>query len=194
MNRYYTGVGSRNISKGEASDLRTIGKYLAYKGYALRSGKAKGADTAFQLGMEDYEDERAKEGNAWIGYAPEIYIPWKNFKNDFVKDLWDITFHPETPEGREALRLAEAIHPAWNRCSPAAKKFHARNIFQVLGRDTNTLSQFLLACSDEDENGDVKGGTRTAWMLAKQFNLPVCNIRGKGFPEVKAFLKGVIDG
>jgi hypothetical protein len=68
-------------------------------------------------------------------------------------------------------------------------KLHQRNIHQVLGKDLSKPSSFLLACSNEDRNGDVKGGTRTAWMLAKQLDVPCFNLRDKNKQEIYLFLK-----
>ena len=65
----------------------------------------------------------------------------------------------------------------------------------MLGRDLENPvpSLFLLACSDVDKNGDAKGGTRTAWMLAKQFNIPCFNIRGKSKREIFEFIKPILE-
>lgn len=192
MSNYFTGVGSRNITKKEFNNIIWISNHLSSKGYTLRSGKARGADEAFQLGVEKFETDQAFNKEARIGYAPEIYTPWNNFKTEGLSSFWDIPLNDIDKDlVDEAKSIASRIHPAWGRCSQAAKKLHTRNVFQVLGRNLNNPSKFLLACSDEDSNGDVKGGTRTAWMIAKENNVPVFNVRGKIVTEVLDFVESV---
>lgn len=72
----------------------------------------------------------------------------------------------------ESMEIASKIHPAWNNCSDYAKKLHARNVFQVLGKDLKTPSKFLLCWT---KGGKPVGGTRTAIVLAEQNNIPVFN-------------------
>ena len=49
---YYAGVGSRETPLDVLKTMWKIGNYLATKGYTLRSGGAKGADTAFENGCD----------------------------------------------------------------------------------------------------------------------------------------------
>ena len=93
------------------------------------------------------------------------------------------------------LQYAKELHPAWDRLSQGAKKLHQRNIHQVLGRDLENPkpSCFLLACANTDKNGDPLGGTRTAWMLAKKFNVPCFNIRGKSKKQIFEFIKPILE-
>lgn len=73
----------------------------------------------------------------------------------------------------ETLRLAKQIHPAWHRCNDYSKNLHARNCFQVLGRDLKTPSEFLICWTTD---GRHIGGTRTAIKLAMNNNIPVINL------------------
>jgi len=73
--------------------------------------------------------------------------------------------------------MASVIHPAWYRCSDYVRKLHARNCFQVLGRDLRTPSSFLV-CWTLD-GADI-GGTRTAIVLARNHSIEVINL---GFAE-----------
>lgn len=81
-------------------------------------------------------------------------------------------YRPEDADKR-ALEMASTIHPAWNRCSDYVKKLHARNCFQVLGRDLNTPSSFLVCWT---KGGEDIGGTRTAIVLARRNNIEVLNL------------------
>lgn len=49
---YYTGIGSRETPEEVLSLFTIVGEFLAKKGYILRSGGAKGADKAFEVGCD----------------------------------------------------------------------------------------------------------------------------------------------
>lgn len=74
----------------------------------------------------------------------------------------------------EALALAARFHPAWDRCSTYAKRLHARNGFQVLGRDLRSPSSFVI-CWTKD--GKASGGTGQAIRIAMAHKIPVFNLR-----------------
>ena len=40
----------------------------------------------------------------------------------------------------------------------------------------STPSKFLICWAEVDKQGNPKGGTRTAWMVAKKFNIPCFNL------------------
>jgi len=80
-----------------------------------------------------------------------------------------------------AENIARKFHPAWNRCSPYARRLHGRNSFQVLGDDLKTPSDFLICwtpdgCLTHEDRRRATGGTGTAisiadWHKVKVFNL-----------------------
>lgn len=72
-----------------------------------------------------------------------------------------------------AMEMASKIHPAWNKCNDYVKKLHARNCFQVLGKDLKTPSSFLVCWTPD--GADI-GGTRTAIVLARNNNIEVINM------------------
>jgi hypothetical protein len=74
---------------------------------------------------------------------------------------------------KAALEMASIIHPAWHKCSDYVRKLHARNCFQVLGRDLRSPSSFLVCWT---LNGADIGGTRTAIVLARNHNIEVINL------------------
>lgn len=169
MNKTYTGIGSRSTPPEILHKMNDLAHYFASKGYMLRSGKAGGADEAFQLGVQRY----CLNNNRSIDLRlAEIYIPWYNFKNPNLIDDWDIV----PPNMKECQEIAATLHPAWGKCSQGAKKLHARNVCQVLGYDLNTPSDFVIFYAPEDKNGNVKGGTATAVKLARQHNIPCVNM------------------
>jgi hypothetical protein len=85
----------------------------------------------------------------------------------------------------EALALAESIHPRWDLCDENARRLHARNCYQILGRDLLTPVKFVCCwtpCGSEDEASTSRetGGTRTAIVLAWRYAIPVFNLQQEG--------------
>lgn len=132
--------------------MYNLARKLARMGYTLRSGGADGSDTAFE------------EGANAMGGPKEIYLPWEGFNGRSSK-LYNIS--------EEAMSLAAAIHPAWDKLKQGAKKLHARNTYQVLGPHLNQPSRWLICWT---EGGKEIGGTRTAIVLAKQHKIPIWNL------------------
>lgn len=168
---YYTGIGSRNTPPDIGVIMRNIASKLYKDGFMLRSGGANGADTFFEEGVWS-NIPTAMAGSA--GYCSEIYIPWDNFNKRNEESGYII---PSTFSNfHEALEIAESVHPCWTKCSQGAKLLHARNVYQVLGADLKTPSDFLICWAEEDINGNIKGGTRTAVELAHRNKIPVYNM------------------
>ena len=178
----FTGVGSRVISSYEERVLIDISEKLAHAGFTLRSGKADGADAAFQLGYQSYQQSTG------ILPSAEIYIPWANFnnKNKRLDPTWDIVFG----ENQRAKEFVKQIHPAYDKLSAPASLLHQRNCAQVLGNDLDKPSLFVLYCADENWlNGEVSGGTRTAVELARRLNIRTFNLRNlRGASGLISFL------
>ncbi|UPW35824.1 DNA processing protein [Pseudomonas phage EM] len=193
---YYTGVGSRDTPSKEWDILRRLGYKLAERGYILRSGGAKGADSAFESGWLDYASSRDEESTV----LAEIYLPKPGFNQYKRTDELGATILPEEelPDmWVEAGGIASQIHPAWNSVkrdgspvlSPFAVRAHTRNVFQVLGTDLRTPSKFLVCWSKTDHKGIPEGGTRTAWQLASSRGIPCFNLyRHADRDRIMAFL------
>lgn len=177
MTKYYTGVGSRETPLHVYELMEDIAFKLEQRGFVLRSGGAPGADQAFENGWwSSYIDNMKEVASA------EIFLPWEGFEGKWsgagdgayrvVKDI------------DKAMDMASKIHPAWDAVKKdgtpvlkrGAKGMHARNCFQVLGGDLETPSEFLICYAPPLPDGTVKGGTRTAWVLAKQNNIPCINL------------------
>lgn len=161
--KYYTGIGSRQTPKDILKLMEDIAFKLAQKGYILRSGAAEGADSAFERGCDRF----------YMG-AKEVFIPWKDFGGISGQGMRLIL--EELPTAKEAYQLASETHPAWDKCSKGAKALHARNTFQILGPNLNNPSSFLICWAQVDKHGQLKGGTRTAWELAKANGVPCFNL------------------
>lgn len=152
MAKYYAGIGSRKTPKHILELMADIGEKLRDDGYILRSGGADGADLAFTMKI-NREDA-------------QIFLPWNGFNNS------SSNFVGATDR---AFKIAESIHPAWNRCSQGARKLHARNVHQVLGWDINkeTYSEFVICWTPD---GKKIGGTATAIELAEQAGITIVNL------------------
>lgn len=148
---YYAGIGSRETPPEVLEIFKHLARYLAKKGTTLRSGHADGADMAFEIGCDA------------AGGHKEIYIPWSGFNGStsgFVV----------TDE--KAFALAESFHPYWRNLKQGARKLHARNAHQILGKDLNTPSDFVV-CWTKD--GKDTGGTAQAIRMARHYDVPICN-------------------
>lgn len=169
--KYYTGIGSRQTPEDILKLMEDIAFKLAMKGYILRSGAAGGADTAFQDGAMAYAGQ--------IDYQQtlgQIYIPWANFVSydEYYKDWYKVLDRMLTKD--QAAKIASELHPAWDKCSRGAKALHTRNVFQVLGASLTRPSSFLICWAQVDKHGNIKGGTATAWNLAKAHGVPCFNL------------------
>lgn len=163
MSRYYAGIGSRDTPASVQASFFMLASELGDAGWTLRSGGAEGADQAFESGLSPANPR-------------EIFLPWRKFAgND----------SPLCTPSAEAFALAAKFHPAWERCSPAARKLHARNMHQVLGTDLNTPVEFVVCWT---EGGLGSGGTGQALRLAKGRGIPIFDF-GAGPQQVQAKLE-----
>ncbi len=149
--KYYTGVGSRETPTYVKTLMTGVARMLEGKGYTLRSGGAKGADYAFEIGTS----------------TPDIYSVSKKHKPVSGKP----SIIPDLEKYRE---LAKKCCLHYNNIhSQYAKDLHTRNICQVIGHHEGIVrSDFLLAYT---LNGDYVGGTTTAIRCAERFDVPVFN-------------------
>ena len=148
--KYYAGVGSRETPQDVLKTMLKIGKYLATKGYTLRSGGAKGADTAFENGCDS------------VGGNKEIFYANNNKGTLMLTEVIPL-----------AEQIASSVHPAWDRCNEYARKLHTRNVAQVMGADLKHPVDFLVCWT---KNGKKIGGTSTAISIAEMNNIPVFNL------------------
>lgn len=149
---YYTGIGARETPTEVLELFTKIGKFLASRNITLRSGHAKGADQAFEIGCDIINGNK------------EIYLPWYKFEGSTSSLI---------VSNKLAFNIAEKYHPYWHNLSQGAKKLQARNSHQVLGTDLNTPSSFVICWT---KNGKGEGGTGQALRIAKEYNIPIFDI------------------
>ena len=71
------------------------------------------------------------------------------------------------------LAIASALHPAWHRCSPAARRLHARNAAILLGENTDAPVDAVVAWTS---HGRIAGGTGMGIRIALDRGIPVLNL------------------
>lgn len=150
---------------------------LAYKltseGYYNRTGGADGADTAVWNGTELYWKRHKKEGP----YHDRLYVPWDGFKENWINNTRGWIQSPESlGVQKEAEYIAKQVHTHWGNLKRGGKAFHTRNVLQVLGDCLDRPSDILICWAMTDKQAIPKGGTRTAWVLAKEHKVPCYNL------------------
>lgn len=153
--RTYAGIGSRETPSDVLGYMNKVAKRLEERGLTLRSGGAKGADSAFEAG---------------VAQNKQIFYP---------KDIETNTYN----NAQQAKDIALGLHPnpyALTKKGNYAVNLMARNGYQVLGADLNSPSDFVLCYAPLDKNGNPTGGTTQAIRIANAMNIPVFNLAVNG--------------
>lgn len=87
INKYYAGIGSRTTPPWNCRLLTDLAIDLDKQGYVLRSGGAKGADLAFEMGASHRQILRAKDATPEaIEIASRFHPAW-GWCNDYARRL-----------------------------------------------------------------------------------------------------------
>ena len=164
IKKSYAGIGARKTPSLVLQDMNGIGAILRNKGYVLRSGGAKGADQAFEKGSAQLE--------LGLKMQKEIYIPWSGF-NGYDDNAPGIINAESLDNYKEAQVIAKTFHPAWKNLSSTAKKFHSRNVYQVLGLSLKDPSDFIVCWTPD---GKASGGTGQAIRIGKAYGATIYNL------------------
>ncbi len=97
------------------ADITVIAGWLARTGWHLSSGGADGADSAFAAGAP------AGQRTVWL--------PWRGYNGHRGPDCRVLS----AAAMAACMAIAAPLHPAWERCSPAVRKLHARNVAVLSG-------------------------------------------------------------
>lgn len=177
MNKAYAGIGSRKTPPEVCAAFANLAGRLGQAGWTLRSGRAEGADSAFEAGA------RAVRGSC------EIYLPNKHnymsieqvihaSSEDFMKG--ESYLDEVTGSVLGCKVIARLLHPNGKNLSPHALELQARNTYQIIGQDLNTPVQFVVCWT---EGGRGEGGTGQALRLAKMLNIPILDFGVYDTPE-----------
>ena len=150
----YAGIGSRATPRAVLETMTVMAAWLARRRWHLQSGGAAGADTAFAAGAPPARRT--------------LFLPWPGYRGCAGPDCR--TLSPDRMD--RCLSIASALHPAWHRCSPAARRLHARNA-AILGADTATPVDAVVAFTVA---GSVKGGTGMGIRIAHDRGIQVLNL------------------
>lgn len=152
----YAGIGSRKTPADVLYQMAIIAQQLSDK-WLLRSGHADGADTAFESGCISANGRM------------EIFVPWYGFNSA-------PTNHPDyiRPKATQGLAdYAAQFHPAWDKCTDAAKLMHMRNVCQILGEHGDAPVNLVICWTPK---GLGQGGTGQAIRIAEAHNIPVFDL------------------
>ncbi|MGH8156598.1 MAG: hypothetical protein ACREPQ_00630 [Rhodanobacter sp.] len=162
--RWYAGIGSRETPEDMLTLMSDVAEQLAMAGWGLRSGGARGADSAFE------------EGAIRVDGAREIFVPEAGYGGR--SDAIDAS---ALPQATEAEHMASQLHPAWDRLAPMVRRLMTRNVHQVLGPNLDDPVRFVLCWAKGSRLRaghvvDVVGGTGLAVRLAAVRNIEVFNL------------------
>ncbi len=173
--KLYAGIGSRTTPAEILEQMSHIAYVLAADKWVLRSGGSPGADTAFEQGCDGAVGEK------------EIYLPWKNFK-DNESPLYNVT--------PQAIELTKAYHP--NPSLLAFKhymaKLHGRNAQQILGQNLDSPIAFVVCytpdgCESDEDRIKKTGGTGQAISIASSRGIPVFNLANDRLSDLQTWLQ-----
>ena len=157
----YAGIGSRETPPDIIQWMERFAKLAAELGWTLRSGAAKGADSAFERGCDLAQGKK------------EIFLPWRSFEHS-QSSLY-------TPS-EQAHKLAKEIHPIHHKLGPIGKLLIARNMHQILGESLDSPVRCVVcwtadACESFTTYNQHTGGTGSAISLASLTDIPVFNVK-----------------
>ena len=151
----YAGIGARATPASVLADMTVMAGWLARTGWHLSSGGADGADSAFEAG--------APAGQR------TIWLPWRGYNGLRGPDCRVLSAAAMTA----CIEIAAPLHPAWERCSPAVRKLHARNAAVLSGGNLDRPVDAVVCWS---AGGRSEGGTGMAIRIAETRGIPVFNL------------------
>lgn len=168
--KYWTGIGSRDVSPKIKELQISIGERMAKLGYVLLSGGAGGSDDNFHQGVCNVDPSLA-----------EIYLPWNTFRKDerTFNTKGSVFIAPDRNDFDIAKSYYEEhdIIPWLNNMKQAAQKLHLRNYNQIFGEGVSyPQTSVVIYATNEDEKGNIKGGTATAIKVARNEKIPTFNL------------------
>lgn len=167
----YAGIGARDVPEDIKLIMMKLGFIYASKGYVLRSGGADGSDAAFEHGAFQWADFH----NVQRKGVAEIFLPWPEF-NGRLGNKAEYIYYASciNDDNKRAIvdRLVNDHHPAPNALGKN-RAFMERNSCQVLGKDLNSPSMFIVCWTID---GTDVGGTGFAMRVAKEANVNIFNL------------------
>lgn len=157
--RIYAGIGARATPPDVLAVMQQLASRLEAEDWLLRSGGARGADSAFEAGVSDPAHR-------------SIYLPGPSFNGRSAGPGGYIN-SPQMPGWAAALESVNAYHPVPERLSPFARNLMARNAMQVLGPNLDRPADLVVAYTP---GGAMTGGTAQALRMAGDHGIPIRNL------------------
>lgn len=154
----YAGIGPRSTPDYAQATMTAIADELYKRSWLLRSGRAVGADQAFEIGAKDQK---------------EIFLPWEGY-NGASSDGRCFAKLPVTPR---QIEIAQQAHPAWDKCSDGARMLLCRNVPIILGENLDDPVKCVITWLPR---AYYTGGTKHALNIASLWGIPVFDV---GIPE-----------
>ena len=152
----YAGIGARATPAAVLADMTVMAGWLARTGWTLSTGGADGADSAFAAGAP------AEQRTVWL--------PWRGYNGHRGPDCQVLS----QAALAACMEIAAPLHPAWERCSPAVRKLHARNVAILLGERLDRPVDAVVCWSGQ--GGAAVGGTGMGIRIAQSRGIPVFNL------------------
>ena len=153
MGKIYAGIGARKTPAPYLELMTRIAEDLG-PDWLLRTGGARGADSAFAAGALN----------------KEIHLPWDGYNGLYADTHYGRYVPPCSPE---LLRITAMHHPAWDRLSETVRAFMCRNTSIILGADLKQYATMIICWTP---GGKLVGGTSHAMRIGYHYDIPVFNI------------------
>lgn len=164
---YIAGVGSREVPESVLEVMIRLGRTYTDLGYQMSSGDAWDSDRAFVYGAQQsrrYSEVGArvflcKDGvnGRWIEENP-FYYNAQHFDASIIT---------------AARAMACTARDGFGGLNEFGISLHARNVYQIHGANLDAPVCGIWFYAEPDGRTKVKGGTNTAFQLAKMANVPL---------------------
>lgn len=184
-NMTYAGIGSRETSIDIQKEMYKIAKELESIGYVGQSGGAIGADKAFEGANQPWEKEDGTvSGTKEFTKSKANVTKWARYSDG--KNIASKFVVFKSSDSNDKVRnIAKEIHPKKQELSEKdGLDLHARNTFQVFGKNLDTPVDFVLFYAQEQKDSiRPKGGTGQAVEMARLKGIPTINMADKNWRE-----------
>ncbi len=169
-------IGARKTPPKVIIQIQELaGQLVHLGGYFIRTGGAIGADQAAMR---------------YTGSDCLVYQPWTGYEAGKIMEFGNRVAMTEPTTA--AIGLASYFHPNWDVCSNGTKLLHGRNSHIILGKDLRSAVNFVICYSDIDiidGKAVEKGGTALGCKIARQYKIPVYNLKLYSPEEILEFIK-----
>ena len=184
-NMTYAGIGSRETSIDIQKEMYKIAKELESLGYVGQGGGAIGADKAFEGANQPWEKEDGTvAGTKEFTISKSNVTKWAKYSDG--KNIASKFVVFKSSDSNDKVRnIAKEIHPKKQKLSEKdGLDLHARNTFQVFGKNLDTPVDFVLFYAQEQKDSiRPKGGTGQAVEMARLKGIPTINMADKNWRE-----------